>query len=94
MKEGPQPFWAGLCTWMDFPRSHRAAQNFEPEGRVGCHGRKCAQLDEFFELVARLHEEITRLRCIQQLERLCCLVSYSDANRPTAFFKFQQEEED
>lgn len=40
-----------------------------PEGRVGCHGCRCAKLDELFKQVALLREELTRKHSIQESER-------------------------
>lgn len=40
-----------------------------PNGRIGCRGCKCAQLDELFEQVAVLREELNRLQSIRESER-------------------------
>lgn len=79
--QGPQSFWADVCTQMDLPRSERVAQisgcgelqnvevTQETEGSGMYHGFRCIQLDDIFEQLARLQEVVTWLRCIQQLER-------------------------
>ena len=76
-----KPLWADTCAQTDLLRSRKAAQtldsgelwNLEAIHRTkaseGYHGCRCAQPDELFEQVARLYEEITRLRNIWQSER-------------------------
>lgn len=53
------------------------------EGRRGC---RSAQLDDFFEQLTRLQEEVAKLRCIQQSERDGCLVSRGGRGRQTALY--------
>lgn len=66
--QGPQSFWADVCTQMDLPRSERVAQisgcgelqnvevTQETEGSGMYHGFRCIQLDDIFEQLRASHQ--------------------------------------
>lgn len=87
-------FQAHGCTQADSSRTEKAPQSFSggelqnlevPKGVEswgGCHGCKCAQVDELFKKVAKLFEEITMQHSIQESERdldvWYCTVTWAD----------------
>lgn len=74
--------WTDACTQTDFLWRKKAAQTFssvDPQNlevnhrtKVGdeCHEWRCARLDDVLEQLARLRQEVSGLRCIQQSKML------------------------
>lgn len=81
--EVTKPLYVGTYTQSNLPRTEIAAETqsrtelqnlgvpLGSEGRGGCHGCKCAQLDELFKPVAMFQEAPNRQHSISNLsERL------------------------